>query len=74
MQFEGSRLVVQKAGDKGPRRGRESRDGGGSRGPQSDDKCYNCGRMGHWYAKLNINKLLALKNDKWDKQIFISKL
>ena len=36
----GNRLVVERAGEKKSRRE--------SRGPQRDDKCFNCGDRGHW--------------------------
>jgi len=36
----GGRLVVERAGEKRSRRE--------SRGPQRDDKCFNCGDRGHW--------------------------
>ena len=38
--FEGQRLVVQRAGEKKSRYS--------SKGPQSNDKCFNCGKLGHW--------------------------
>ena len=40
--FEGNRIVVQKAGDNKERR-RSS-----GRGPSANDRCFNCGRKGHW--------------------------
>ncbi len=29
--------------------------GGRSRGPQADDKCFNCGGYGHWYLNLVLS-------------------
>jgi len=37
--FEGHKIIVQEAGKKSSR---------GPRGPQADDKCYKCGKLGHW--------------------------
>jgi arginine/serine-rich splicing factor 7 len=39
-RIDGNRLVVEKVSDKRERRS--------SRGPQSSDKCFNCGERGHW--------------------------
>jgi arginine/serine-rich splicing factor 7 len=39
-RIDGNRLVVEKVSDKRERRS--------SRGPQSADKCFNCGERGHW--------------------------
>jgi len=38
-EFNGRKLVVEEAGKKSHRK---------SKGPQPDDKCYKCGRTGHW--------------------------
>merc|ERR1712010_206310 len=36
----GNRLVMERAGERKSRRS--------TRGPQSSDKCFNCGERGHW--------------------------
>ena len=38
--WNGQRIVVEKAGERRSARPRK--------GPQSDDKCFNCGERGHW--------------------------
>ena len=45
-RYDGNRLVVEKAGERRSRR-KDSRDIG-SRGPQPNDRCFNCGDRGHW--------------------------
>ena len=55
-QIDGQRIVVERAGERrgggggGDRGGRggERGDRPERRGPQSDDKCFNCGERGHW--------------------------
>ena len=42
--YEGQKLVVQQAGQKRT----STRNTSGPRGPQTADKCYNCGKSGHW--------------------------
>ena len=37
--LDGHKLIVQIAGQKPSR---------SSKGPQADDKCYKCGKTGHW--------------------------
>merc|ERR1711904_692100 len=39
-KVDGNRLVVERAGERKSRRS--------SRGPQPNDKCFNCGSRGHW--------------------------
>lgn len=43
--FDGHRLTVEIAGAN--KKGRKSGKGG-PRGPQPGDKCFNCGKTGHW--------------------------
>jgi len=38
-EFDGRKLVVEHAGKKSSKK---------PRGPQVDDKCYKCGKTGHW--------------------------
>jgi len=40
--FEGQKIIVQPAGQKKTPSRRDAR------GPQAADKCYNCGKPGHW--------------------------
>ena len=47
-ELDGSRLVVQVAGDKR----RERFDTERRKGPQKEDVCYNCQEGGHWYEQL----------------------
>ena len=47
-ELDGSRLVVQVAGDKR----RERFDTEKRKGPQKEDVCYNCQESGHWYEQL----------------------
>ena len=61
--WNGQRIVVEKAGERRSARPRK--------GPQSDDKCFNCGERGHWLA----NKGQRLRNkEKTQKPIFQIKL
>ncbi len=52
--LDGERIIVEHAGRSsslaaGQRKsGRDSTRG---RGPQPDDKCFKCGKTGHWYAE-----------------------
>jgi len=58
--IDGQKIVVEMAGankrnrkSRGGERGERGergagREGGGARGPQPGDKCFNCGKTGHW--------------------------
>ena len=39
-RISGQRIVVEKAGERKSQRERK--------GPQDEDKCFNCGEKGHW--------------------------
>jgi len=52
--LDGQKIIVEIAGANRKNRKTSSRndrgsDRGGARGPQPGDKCFNCGKTGHWY-------------------------
>jgi len=54
--LDGHKLIVELAGAN--KKGRKSSRGagtGGPRGPQPGDKCFNCGKTGHWYEYIYIH-------------------
>ena len=48
--LDGSRLVVQIAGDRNKQKHQQTVDH--KKGPQRDDLCFNCQEKGHWYTNL----------------------
>ena len=51
--LDGHKLIVEMAG---ANKRKSSRREGGTRGPQPNDKCFNCGRMGHWANECRESK------------------
>lgn len=45
--IDGQKIIVEMAGANRKNRKRGDRERG-SRGPQPGDKCFNCGKTGHW--------------------------
>ena len=68
--YEGHRLIVEKAGMKyNDKRGI---------GPQEEDKCFKCGKFGHWYqlmgyvyflGLMNVGKIIKVKKEQREEII-----
>lgn len=54
--LDGHKLIVELAGANRRKRSTNDRDRRGGRGPQPGDKCFNCGKTGHWANECRESK------------------